>query len=161
MLPGQHICCLKLISWQHSERMHHNATCCTTTPHNATFMSSNIFIPKKCQHCGDLFTARTTVTKYCGEKCAKRAYKARKRKEKINSSLEETQKQEPTPKTETSSLNSNLSQKEFLSITEASKLIGVSRWTIQRMIKRKELKAVRFGRKQIIAREHIKNLFKL
>ena len=40
-------------------------------------MSSNIAIQRICQHCGKEFTARTTVTQYCSDDCAKRAYKAR------------------------------------------------------------------------------------
>jgi hypothetical protein len=46
-------------------------------------MSSNIRIPKICQHCGNEFVPKTTVTKYCGDDCAKRAYKKRKRDEKV------------------------------------------------------------------------------
>ncbi|MFL0131990.1 hypothetical protein [Tenacibaculum maritimum] len=47
-------------------------------------MSSNIRIEKKCFFCGTTFIARTTVTKHCSNSCAKKAYKARKRKEKID-----------------------------------------------------------------------------
>ena len=46
-------------------------------------MSSNIRIPKICQHCGNEFIAKTTKTQYCGDNCAKRAYKARKKKAKL------------------------------------------------------------------------------
>ena len=53
-------------------------------------MSSNIRIDKICQHCGEEFVAKTTVTKYCGDVCAKRAYKARKRKEKIQAAKAQT-----------------------------------------------------------------------
>lgn len=117
-------------------------------------MSSNLFIPKTCQHCGNAFTARTTVTKYCCDTCAKRAYKARKRKEKIQATLEKDLKEE------TQAQNPNtINHKDFLSVTEVSQLIGVSRWTIQRMIKQGRLKAVSFGRKRIIARHQIENLF--
>ena len=121
-------------------------------------MSSNLYIPKTCLQCGNLFTARTTVTKYCGDNCAKRAYKARKRQHKIEESLKETKEQQVLQKVATISSDS-LSNKDFLSITDASKLIGVSRWTIQRMIKRGQLKAVPFGRKHIVARQQIENLF--
>ena len=48
-------------------------------------MSSNIRVPKICQHCGTEFIAKTTVTKFCTDNCAKRAYKVRKRNEKIDS----------------------------------------------------------------------------
>lgn len=138
--------------------MHHIAPCCTITPHFAPYMSSNLYIPKTCQQCGNLFTARTTVTMYCGNNCAKRAYKARKRQQKIEESLKETREQHASKGKETIA-NESLSNKDFLSVTDASKLIGVSRWTIQRMIKRGQLKAVPFGRKHIVARSQIENLF--
>lgn len=121
-------------------------------------MSSNLYIPKTCQHCGNLFTARTTVTKYCGDSCAKKAYKARKRQEKVEAALQETKASQEVQHPTIASTDS-LSNKDFLSITDASKLIGVSRWTIQRMIKRGQLKAVPFGRKHIVARHQIENLF--
>jgi len=46
-------------------------------------MSSNIRVPKICQLCGAEFIAKTTVTKFCGDNCAKRAYKKRKREQKV------------------------------------------------------------------------------
>lgn len=123
----------------------------------APFMSSNLYIPKKCKHCGNAFIARTTVTKYCGDNCAKKAYKARKRNEKIQSTLTvDMQKNNEAP----AITNYNtVNNKDFLSVTEASQLIGVSRWTIQRMIQQGRLKAVPFGRKHIVARWQIENLF--
>ena len=45
-------------------------------------------IPKVCQYCGQEFVARTTVTQYCSDNCAKRAYKKRKREEKMKAVLE-------------------------------------------------------------------------
>ena len=38
-------------------------------------MASNIKVQKICQQCGKEFTARTTVTRCCGDACAKKAYK--------------------------------------------------------------------------------------
>ncbi|WP_267148177.1 helix-turn-helix domain-containing protein [Xanthomarina sp. F1114] len=120
-------------------------------------MSSNLYIPKTCKHCGNAFTARTTVTKYCGDTCAKKAYKARKRQEKIQATLSKDMKQQ---KEVVQVPNTNaVNNKDFLSVTEASQLIGVSRWTIQRMIQQGRLKAVSFGRKRIVARWQIENLF--
>lgn len=52
-------------------------------------MSSTIKIPKFCQHCGQAFVAQTTTTRFCGHKCASRAYKQRKREEKVGSTLKE------------------------------------------------------------------------
>ncbi len=122
-------------------------------------MSSNLQIPKICQHCGNSFVARTTVTKYCGDTCAKRAYKKRKRDEKIKAALEETQQNIQGLQTLQSPQSSTLHSKQFLSVREAANLIGASRWTIQRMIQREQLKVAKFGRRTIIARTEIDNLF--
>lgn len=137
--------------------MHHIAPCCTMTLHKAPFMSSNLYIPKTCMHCGNAFVARTTVTKYCGDTCAKKAYKARKRNQKIQATLTQDMKKQHEV-VSNPDLNA-VHNKDFLSVTEASQLIGVSRWTIQRMIKQGRLKAVPFGRKRILARWQIENLF--
>jgi len=49
--------------------------------------------------------------------------------------------------------------KQYLSVQEAANLLGASRWTIQRMIKRDQLKSAKLGRRTIIARSEIDNLF--
>lgn len=115
-------------------------------------MSSNIRITKICQFCHESFTARTTVTKYCSHRCSARAYKQRKRNKKIEKSVSETVKQISAEKIE-------LQAKEFLSINEASELLNVSRWTISRAIKDERLKAVKLGRRVIIRRKDIDQLF--
>jgi hypothetical protein len=53
-------------------------------------MSTNIKVQRICQFCGKEFTARTTVTQYCGDNCSKRAYKARQRATKVETSNKET-----------------------------------------------------------------------
>lgn len=121
-------------------------------------MSSNIRIPKTCQFCGNAFVAKTTVTKYCCNSCAKKAYKKRKRDEKIQTSISETSQSLQTLQTINIINPQNLSQKEFLSISEVSELLGVSRWTIQRMVKRGQLTVKQIGRKKIMARKQIDNL---
>src|SRR5690554_614892 len=138
--------------------MPHIAPRSSISPHNAPFMSTNLHIPKKCQYCGNLFTARTTTTRYCSHKCNSRHYKQKKREEKVNNALQETRIQQTTKKA-TGAPADTLADKDFLSITDASKLMGVSRWTIQRRIKRGQLKAVPFGRKHILSRYQIENLF--
>mgnify|MGYP001122897504 CR=1 FL=1 len=122
-------------------------------------MSTNLHIPKTCEYCGNLFTARTTVTRYCSHKCNSRHYKQIKREEKVKQALRVTHNQATTTPQVVETSTINVANKDFLSVTEASQLIGVSRWTIQRMIKRGQLKAVPFGRKHIVARYQIENLF--
>jgi excisionase family DNA binding protein len=54
----------------------------------------------------------------------------------------------------------DLNDKQFMSINEISDLIGVSRWSIQRMLKRGEIPFKQFGRKKIINRQELEKLFK-
>lgn len=54
----------------------------------------------------------------------------------------------------------NLKNKEFLSVQEAAELLGASRWTIQRLVQRNVLNAAKLGRRTIIQRSEIDNLFK-
>lgn len=113
-------------------------------------MSSNIEIQKICQQCGAEFTARTTTTKYCSDVCAKRAYKARKRAEKVGKAQAISIKTKPI---------AEVNAKAFLSISETCQLIGVSRRTLYRIIKRNELNTGKIGRRTIIRRADIDRLF--
>lgn len=115
-------------------------------------MSSNIKITRICQFCDVEFTARTTVTKYCSHKCASRAYKQRTRDQNIEKSVVETVRT-------ISVKQSEIQAKEFLSISEASELLNVSRWTISRAIAADRLNAVRMGKRVIIRRKDIDELF--
>lgn len=49
--------------------------------------------------------------------------------------------------------------KDFLTITEACKILSVSRWTIWRAIKRNELIAGKIGRRTIIRRADLEKIF--
>jgi len=111
-------------------------------------MSSNIRIEKTCQYCKEIFIAKTTVTKYCGDRCAKKAYKKRKRDEKIEATI--NQKPEI--------FNPLINDKEYLSIQESSSLLGVSRWTINRLIKKGLLPSSKLGRRVIIKKQDIEKL---
>lgn len=116
-------------------------------------MSSNIRLEKTCIQCGNVFTAKTTVTQYCSDNCAKKAYKQRKRASKIDAAIqEERQKVQPH-----SSIP--VTQKDFLSIDETCQLIGASRWTIYRLIDKGQLIAKKIGSRTIISRKAIDNLF--
>lgn len=108
-------------------------------------MSSNIKVQRICQHCGIEFTARTTVTKHCSDNCAKRAYKARKRAEKVESSDRETFIIKTRPMEE-------LKAKEFLSVRDVSNLIGCSRQTVYNLINSGQLKATNILKKKTIIR---------
>jgi len=106
-------------------------------------MSSNIQVQRICQHCNKEFTARTTVTKFCSTDCAKKAYKVRIRKEKIEVSNQETKKIISKPIEE-------IKAKEFLSVSDVAKLIGCSRQAVYNMINSKRLYAVNLMEKKTI-----------
>ncbi len=114
-------------------------------------MSSKIQIERICEHCGNTFTAQTTVTKYCSHRCASQAYKARQRQEKIIQSdcATNTVKQKSVEV---------LNSKPYLSISEACLLVGVARQTLYNLIHRGELKMGKFGNRTIIRREDIDSL---
>ena len=115
-------------------------------------MSSTIRIPRICQHCGKEFIAKTTVTKYCGDDCAKKAYKVRMRKKKVEASQAETISMIQRPIKE-------IQAKEYLSIQETCQLIGVSRTTLWRLIKNQKLLAANTGNRVIIRRLDLERLF--
>ena len=116
-------------------------------------MSSNIRLPKICQHCGEQFIAKTTVTKYCSDPCAKRAYKKRKRKEKISESVDqEFYKSEGIQLQE-------LKYKEFLSVKETCLLLGISRMSLYRYFEKEIIPHKKVGGRVIISRKSIDKLF--
>ncbi|MEM1136396.1 MAG: helix-turn-helix domain-containing protein [Bacteroidota bacterium] len=101
-------------------------------------MSSNIRIQKTCEYCGKEFIAKTTVTKYCGDDCSKRAYKARKREEKIEAARQVKIGNKAI-------LLSEVKIKDILTVPEVAVLLNCSRHTIYRLIKSGTLKAVNLG----------------
>jgi len=106
-----------------------------------------------CQHCGNEFTARTTVTKYCGDVCAKRAYKDRERADKVESSHRETVQTLSLPIAE-------LKVKEFLTVPQLARLINCSRRTAYRFIQEGKIKSVNLGqRKTLVKRSELDKLF--
>lgn len=115
-------------------------------------MSTNIRVQRICQHCGNDFTARTTVTKYCGDNCAKRAYKVRKRNEKINNSNRETKEIIRKPIEE-------IKAKEFLTVNETAILLGCSKRTTYRLIEKGTIKAVNLSERMTrVKREELDRL---
>ena len=79
-------------------------------------MSSNIRIERICEWCGKQFTAQTTVTRFCSKRCSEHAYKERLRQQKI-----QLAKAVPSPK------NSELKEKDYLTVAEAGQILGMTR----------------------------------
>lgn len=125
-------------------------------------MSSNISITRICQHCGNEFTAKTTVTKFCGDDCAKRNYKLRRKaakQQKMTDKIAESNRQmqlvREAPKMQ-------LLEKEFLTVKEAAIILGCSDRAIHLMIISGRLPAINLGvRKTRILRTELQRLFEL
>ena len=97
-------------------------------------MSSNVRVQRICEQCGKEFQAKTTVTRFCSHQCNSRAGKLRMKELKVAVSNQETKGLMTQP-------IEQLNAKEFLSITEACKLLGVSRMTLYRQLQRKKVVA--------------------
>jgi len=85
-------------------------------------------IKKICEYCGKGFEADKISTKYCSHKCNSAAYKTNRRKVAVK------QSEELTAKNKTATLVTDLSNRDYLSISEAAKLFGLNRSTVYRYV---------------------------
>lgn len=116
-------------------------------------MTSNIRVQKVCQYCGKVFTAKTTVTQYCSTDCGKKAYKAKTRAKRIQTSNLEFHVQ-------TEARYEALNKKDFLTVPEASKLLNCSRKTLYRLVNTGRIKSQNLSeRKTLIRRVDIDLIF--
>jgi len=116
-------------------------------------MGSNIKVQRICQHCGIEFTARTTVTQYCSHACSQKAWKAKKRAEKIEASNKQTLQVKNQPIEE-------LKAKEFLTVREVARLLNCSVRSAYYYIKNNKIKAVNLGQRLTrVKRSEIDKLF--
>ncbi len=116
-------------------------------------MSSNIEVQRICQHCGNEFTARTTVTRYCSNRCNKAANKAVIRLSKVEASNRETQRIKSQPIEE-------LKAKEFLTVREVARLLNCSVRSAYYYIESGTIKAVNLGQRITrVKRTEIDKLF--
>ena len=116
-------------------------------------MSSNIEIERICQHCNKDFIAKTTVTRYCSDDCAKKAYKARKRAEKIGVSVAETQQIRQKP-------IEDLKAREFLTVKNVAQLLNCSVRSVYCYIESGKINATNIGERLTrVKRSEIDKLF--
>lgn len=116
-------------------------------------MSSNIEITRICEQCGNVFTARTTTTRCCSHTCANRAYKARKRTEKVSKAKAETTKKILQP-------IESINAKEFLTVNDVARLLNCSVRTVYYQIEAGTIKAFNIGQRLTrVKRSEIDNLF--
>lgn len=115
-------------------------------------MSSNIQVEKVCEYCRKIFIAKTTKTRYCNLTCNSRGYKAIQKQAKLSANLLMMKK-------EAVEFDPSIAKKDFLSIDEATKLLGVSRRTLYRIVDRGELSVKKLGRRTIIRRSEVDAYF--
>jgi excisionase family DNA binding protein len=116
-------------------------------------MSSNIKVQRICQHCGQEFMARTTITLYCSHRCNSAAYKAKQRAGKVEQSNTETQSIRNIPIEE-------LKAKEFLTVREVARLLNCSVRSAYYYIESGTIKAVNLGQRITrVKRSDIDKLF--
>lgn len=116
-------------------------------------MSSKIEVQRICQHCGNEFTARTTVTRFCSHRCASAAHKQKVRAGKVEQSNKQTQ-QIKTQHIE------ELKAKEFLTVREVARLLNCSIRSAYYYIESGTIKAVNLGQRITrVKRSEIDKLF--
>ena len=112
--------------------------------------TSSIRIKKICQWCGAEFEAQKVSTKYCSHRCGNLAYKQATREKRVKQVEAETHfiKSEK-PK-------ENIKNKEYLSIAQASVLLGLSLQAVYKMIYAGHLAAYKLSsRLSFVKREDI------
>lgn len=126
-------------------------------------MSSNIRLKRICQHCDRTFIAKTTVTKFCSDDCAKKNYKKRQKEQKViqailevNAELKErnnaiNEKPENGSDTKTKS--------ELFRVQDMAELIGVGERTLYRLIKEPNFPKIKIGKRLLFNRQHVMNYF--
>lgn len=115
-------------------------------------------ILKQCEHCAEMFEAQKRTTRFCSHKCNSANYKLRKRQE-LKKEVETETKQKLKPKVKAFDL-AMIKEKEFLTVTEVSKLFGCSKKTVYRMIEANEINANNLSERLTrIRRKDIEQLF--
>jgi len=118
-------------------------------------MSSNFTVNRLCEQCGNVFAAKTTVTRFCSKLCNKRNGKQRGRNTKM-AAMDEVVKKvlETKPEDDTAA--------EFLTVKNAAKLLRASDKMVYHLINIGRIHAVNLSeRKTIVRRSDIDRIFEL
>lgn len=133
-------------------------------------MSSNIRLQKVCEECGEVFTARTTVTRFCSHRCGSRNHKQRGRDARIEvekrkyreiqvaeilnaSSKLDIKKNVPSRNFNSSAAN-NLTR-ELLDIQEIAVVMGISERTLHRLLKDQLFPRLKIGRRILFQKDNV------
>ncbi|MFW2476274.1 MAG: helix-turn-helix transcriptional regulator [Sediminibacterium sp.] len=114
-------------------------------------MSSNIQIKKVCEHCGNIFTARTTVTRYCSHRCNSAAYKKKIKEGKLEEAKRQT-RNTVLGKTDNEKSVTPVS-KELVNVKELAVITSLSERTIFRLIKDKKFPKMKIGKRLVFNKD--------
>ena len=114
---------------------------------------SKLKIPRVCEHCSKPFEAKTVITRFCSKSCANKSGKENKKQEKKQKEIESLLEKY-------SNKIAEVQTREFISVSEATIMYGISKDTIHRMIKRGLINGVNIGvRLTRVKRADLENLF--
>ena len=114
-------------------------------------------IKKVCQHCGEVFTAQTTMTKYCSLQCAQRAYKKRVKEGKIEEAVKKTKEDLLAPHHPLGNSANSQVVKELVNIKELSVITSLSERTLFRLIKDKKFPKMKVGKRLVFNKDAVVN----
>jgi len=119
-------------------------------------MSSNIRLKKICVSCGQLFIAKTAVTKCCSDACAKALYKKRLRDQKLEAA-QSANKDEITSVVvnATTNIDDKKEEKELIDITGLAAVTGLSERTLFRLIKDPLFPKFKIGKRLLFKKEKV------
>lgn len=106
---------------------------------DSNMSTSNIRIKKICEWCGSEFEAQKCTTRYCCKRCSELAYKNRKRQEQKSTTEAHVQRQLHEK------AQAEISVREYLSISDAAKLLGITRDGVYKLIYRGTLTAYKIS----------------
>jgi predicted DNA-binding transcriptional regulator AlpA/ribosomal protein S27AE len=119
-------------------------------------MSSNIKIKKVCQYCGNVFMAKTTVTRYCSHKCNSADYKKQLKDKKVADAVEDTKLiilNEVSAHKQVANIT-----KELVKIKELAIITSLSERTLFRLIKEnKDFPKVKIGKRLAFHKDTVIN----
>jgi hypothetical protein len=119
---------------------------------------SNIKFLKTCRHCKKDFMAQKVTTQYCCHNCARRAHKLKLREQNIElAQIKNKLQQGKASHIITEEQLRVIHAKEYLTLWEASILLGVSPLTLRRWTLVGRVKSFKVSKKHIFLKCHLLN----
>jgi excisionase family DNA binding protein len=127
--------------------------------------SPDLLYHNKCTVCNTPFTSKTSIANFCSEKCFNRDRKKKAREKKVAAAIARNNSDipllpignnHPAP----ASVTITTTPKEFYSIKEFAKILGVHERTIMNHVWKNQLPHCRIGRRILINKEEAVQFFK-